>query len=188
MSTGVLARLGADGDLQWLKPAGSSVQHVAMSRLGTAVAAGEGRSLRWAGAAGEGPVFFLLAAEAQGAERWARRYEAHAVDGLGVDDAGRARLLARAEADTGFGGGRPQASGQSAFVVAVGLDGKHRWTHSLPGWSTANEGPGAPRLALAPDGRAFVLGTFLGPQSFGPFVLEPAGGSGTDAFFVRLAP
>jgi len=133
---GVLARFGADGTVRWVKAVGSDVHEVAFSPLGTAVAAGMvsfEKPLPWAGQvlAGDGRVF-LVTAESDGTERWARRYRADSITGLGVDDAGSARFLARGFRSTDFGGGPSGGSAlESTYAVRVNLDGAWRWTRGV---------------------------------------------------------
>ena len=170
-----------------------SVLHmVAFSALGTAVAAGNVASdepLPWAGQGlgGSGQTF-LVTAEVDGVERWARRYEADSITGLGVDAAGSARLLVRGMRSTDFGGGPSGGSAlASTYAVRVNLDGAWRWTRELPPWiDDGLDLTDAPRLALAADGSAWVLGSFSGTFSAGGLSLTSRGSN--DVYLLQLAP
>ncbi|NMO20080.1 hypothetical protein HPC49_03635 [Pyxidicoccus fallax] len=188
-SRGVLARLSADGSLRWVKTVGEEVRHVAFSPRGTAVAAGRGETVRWSGQEATGnPQRFLVTAEVDGTERVLRTFAAEAVTGLGVDAAGGARLLVQGLSNTDLGGGPEEGTPPSpTYLVRMSLDGSRVWTRELHQWLELDEfGVGAPHLALANDGTAWVLGTFAEPWSAGGTQLTPVGS--TDVYLLQAGP
>lgn len=189
-SRGVLARLSADGPPRWVKTVGEEVRHVAFGPLDTAVAAGRGETVRWAGqeATTVPTQRFLATAEGDGVERWLRTFQAESITGLGVDAAGSARLLVQGLPGTDFGGGPEGGTPPSpTWLMRVDLDGNRVWTRELPQWVEPDAfDVGAPHLALAPDGTAWVLGTFAQPWSAGGTQLTPAGS--TDVYLLEMGP
>lgn len=178
---GVLARLGADGTVQWAKGVGQALHHVAFSRLGTAVALGVGDYVTWAGQETQGPPTFLITAEPNGAERWIRRADGTAY-GLGVDDAGSARVLIKYGDFTGA----PSPAGRPLALVRINLDGNHRWTNWLSPLKEDPEFAVQPHLALQPDGQALVFGAYSGTATFGGFTLQAT--DAQDSALLRVAP
>ncbi|MFP2905427.1 DNRLRE domain-containing protein [Pyxidicoccus sp. 3LFB2] len=178
---GVLGRLGADGTVQWAKGVGQTLNHVAFSQLGTAVALGTGDFVTWAGQDTQGPPTFLITAEPNGAERWIRRTTGTAY-GLGVDDAGSARVLIASGDFTGT----PAPTGRPLALVRINLDGNHRWTTWMSRLTEDFEFAVQPHLALASDGRSFVFGAYSGTASFGGFTLQSS--DSRDSVLLRVAP
>jgi len=179
---GVLARLTGEGSVQWAKGVGGSLLYCALSRLGTAVAAGAGGTVHWAGQVHANDGTFLITAEVNGAERWVRT-NAGQVYGLSVDDAGSARVLLQGR---DFTGAYPPSDTQYYAVERINLDGNHRWTQWLGIFYEDLETAVRPHLALSPEGEAWVYGNFWGTQTFGAFTLTAAQGS--DNVLLRMAP
>ncbi len=179
---GVLARLTVEGSVQWAKGVGGALQYCALSRQGTAVAAGAGNTVAWAGQVHANNGTFLITAEVNGAERWART-NAGVVYGLGVDAAGSARVLLEGR---DFTGAYPPRDNLYYAVERINLDGTHRWTQWLGILYEDIETAVRPHLALSPEGEAWVYGSFWGTQPFGTFTLTAS--QGTDNVLLRLAP
>jgi hypothetical protein len=178
---GVLARLTVEGTVQWAKGVGQTLRYCALSRLGTAVAAGAGTTVDWAGQEHANSGTFLLTAEVNGAERWVLT-DAGTVYGLEVDDAGSARVLLEGR---DFTGAYPPTDAQPFAVERINLDGNHRWTRWLGALWEDPEMAVRPHLALTSEGEAWVYGSFEGTQQFGTFTLTTRG---VDNVLLRLAP
>jgi hypothetical protein len=182
MGEGVLARLTAEGSVQWAKGVGGSLLYCALSRLGTAVAAGAGNTVDWAGQVHENNGTFLITAEINGAGRWVHT-NAGQIYSLGVDDAGSARVLLGGR---DFTGAYPPQDNLYFAVERINLDGNHRWTQWLGLLHEDLETAVRPHLALSPEGEGWVYGSFWGTQPFGTFTLTAA--QGADNVLLRLAP
>jgi hypothetical protein len=179
---GVLARLTVGGTVQWAKGVGGSLRYCALSRQGTAVAAGSGLTVDWAGQEHANNGTFLITAEVNGAERWVLT-DGGQIYGLGVDDAGSARVLLEAR---DFTGASSPSDNLPFAVERINLDANHRWTQWLGALAEDLETAVRPHLALTPEGEAWVYGGFWGTQQFGTFTLTAS--QGTDNVLLRLAP
>jgi len=179
---GVLARLTVEGTVQWAKGVGGGLHRCALSPLGTAVAAGGGLSVDWAGQEHLNDGAFLITAEVNGAERWVLTDAGHVYD-LSVDDAGSARVLL---ASRDFTGAYPPSDNQYYAVERINLDGNHRWTQWFGHLVEDPDFAERPYLALAPEGETWVYGGFWGTRQFGTFTLTAT--QGTDNVLLRLAP
>ncbi len=109
-------------------------------------------------------------------------------EGLAVDAAGSARLLVQGVPGTDFGSGPAQGTPPApTYLVRMDLDGGQVWTRELPQWLPLDVlDVGAPHLALAGDGTAWVLGTFATPWSAGDVQLTPVGS--TDVYLLEVGP
>jgi hypothetical protein len=124
--------------------------------------------------------------DAQGADRWARRYggvEASEYPRrLATDAAGNLVVMGVASGVADLGGGAisPSWYDVHGFVASYGPTGEHRWSRSLNSWMDPS------LLGVRPSGETLVGGPFEGPMTFAGTTYTPVGES--DSLWLRLAP
>ncbi|OJH36977.1 hypothetical protein BON30_31305 [Cystobacter ferrugineus] len=124
--------------------------------------------------------------EAQGTERWARRYGGEEASEyprrLGSDAAGNLVVMGVASGVADLGGGpiSPSWYDTHGFVASYGPTGEHRWSRSLNSWMEPS------LLGVQPSGETLAGGAFDGPMTFAGTTYIPVEDS--DTLWLRLAP
>jgi hypothetical protein len=132
---------------------------------------------------------FVLALDPDGQHRWSRGFGDVNVNQRGediaVDGAGDVVAVGSFVGGIDFGGGKLQSDASAGFVVKLDGEGQHLWSTAFaPLSEPAPGGSAITTVAIAPDGHAFVGGSFSGTLELAG--LAPIESSDGDGFVAEL--
>jgi hypothetical protein len=117
----------------------------------------------------------LLAAPA--ANLWSLRFggaNTEYINDIAVDAAGNIHIVGQFNGTVNLGGANLVSAGlDDIFIAKYNAQGVHLWSQKFG--STSSDA--ARSVAVAPSGRIYVTGSFVGSMSFGGAVLNPLGGA-----------
>jgi len=187
-----VAKLGTDGNWQWVKQAGGSSSDVAHSISvdadGNLYVTGFFRETATFGdftltSSGEHDIF-VAELGTDGDWQWVKQAGGSGIDvgeGISVDANGNLYVTGHFEGTAAFGDTTLTSSGGGdIYVAGLDADGNWQWA-TQAGGSGYDEGDG---ISVDANGNSYVIGAFLGTATFGPFTLTSSGGP--DVFVAKI--
>src|SRR5688572_12782649 len=108
---------------------------------------------------------------------WSLRFggaNTESINDIAVDAAGNIHIVGQFNGTVNLGGANLVTAGlDDIFIAKYNAQGTHLWSQKFG--STSSDA--ARSVAVAPSGRIYVTGGFVGSMSFGGAVLAPLGGS-----------